>query len=143
MTFLITLKKYSRKDFFNFWNRVEFSGRSGHINPVTSVRSVVVTSLAFWRFQRINKISSESDTINKWAFENDGEGDLAVGIESALDFFKQPHLQAVEQERDELGFEPTRQSSISSANMTIIKFRNRAAFPTQSDFYLCFLTVRR
>ena len=138
MTFLITLKKYSRKDFFNFWNRVEFSGRSGHINPVTSVRSVVVTSLAFWRFQRINKISSESDTINKWAFENDGEGDLAVGIESALDFFKQPHLQAVEQERDELGFEPTRQSSISSANMTIINFVIEQHFELNQTFTCAF-----
>ena len=39
-----------------------------------------------------------------------------MGIQSALDFFKQPHLQAVEQERDELGFEPTRQGSISSAS---------------------------
>ena len=76
-------------------------------------------TLAFWRFQRINEISSESGTINKWAFENDGEGDLAVGIQSALDLFKEPHLQAVEQERDELGFEPTRQGSISFANMTI------------------------
>lgn len=138
MTFLITLKKYSRKDFFNFWNRVEFSGRSGHINPVTSVRSVVVTSLAFWRFQRINKISSESDTINKWAFENDGEGDLAVGIESALDFFKQPHLQAVEQERDELGFEPTRQGSISSANMTIINFVIEQLFELNQTFTRAF-----
>ncbi|CAG5088432.1 Oidioi.mRNA.OKI2018_I69.PAR.g11840.t1.cds [Oikopleura dioica] len=50
----------------------------------------------------------KSGTINKWAFENDDEQDLGVGIERALDFFKEPHLPAVEEERDDLGFEPTR-----------------------------------
>ena len=72
------------------------------------------TSLEFWRFQRINEISSESGTINKWAFENDGEGDLGVGIHRALDFFKEPHLPKIEEERNDLEFEPTRQGSISN-----------------------------
>lgn len=54
-----------------------------------------------------------------------------MGIERALDFFKEPHLPAVEEERDDLGFEPTRQGS----NLKFLKMIFSHVFVSNEEKY--------